>query len=223
MSSPIVSYLRVSTAKQGASGLGLDAQRAAIAAFCAAEGLAIVAEVVEVESGKGADALATRPELRRALDIAKRHKAPVVVAKLDRLSRDVAFISGLMAHNVPFFVSELGRDVKPFMLHIYAAIAQQERDLISRRTRDALQAKAARGEVVGNVANLDAHRAEATAANRAAADRAAANVLPIIDAIRATGATTLQAIADALTARGVATPRGGAWTATAVRRALARA
>ena len=119
----LVAYYRVSTAGQGRSGLGLEAQRAAVQAFAQAEGLAIVAEYTEVETGKGADALDRRPQLAAALKHAKRSKASVCVAKLDRLSRDVAFIASLMAQRVPFIVSSLGRNADPFMLHIYAALA----------------------------------------------------------------------------------------------------
>src|SRR4249920_407510 len=116
--SPLVAYYRVSTQKQGRSGLGLEAQRAAVAAFARAEGFEIAAEYTEIETGKGADALDRRPQLAAALKHAKRSKASVCVAKLDRLSRDVHFISGLMMHKVPFIVCALGRNVDPFTLHI---------------------------------------------------------------------------------------------------------
>ena len=132
--SPLIAYYRVSTQKQGRSGLGLEGQRAAVKAFAAAEGFEIVAEFTEVETGKGSDALDRRPQLKAALKAAKTAKCEVAVAKLDRLSRDVAFISGLMAQRVPFIVAALGRNVDPFMLHIYAALAPQERAMISRRT-----------------------------------------------------------------------------------------
>ena len=138
--SKFVAYYRVSTQQQGRSGLGIEAQRAAVARFAAAEGIEIAAEHVEVETGKGSDALDRRPQLAAALKRAKAEKCPVVVAKLDRLSRDVAFISGLMAQRVAFIVTELGPDVDPFMLHIYAALAEKERALISARTKDALAA-----------------------------------------------------------------------------------
>ena len=124
MARNIVSYLRVSTDRQGKSGLGLDAQRDAISRFAATEGLDVLAEFVEVETGKGTDALDRRPVLGEALAQAKQAKAAIVVAKLDRLSRDVAFISGLMAQKVPFVVTEHGADCDPFMLHIYAALAE---------------------------------------------------------------------------------------------------
>jgi len=113
---PAIAYIRVSTARQGRSGLGLEAQCAAIARFCEAEGFEIVREHIEVETGKGADALDRRPELAAALAEARRRKCPVLVAKLDRLSRDVAFIAGLMAQRVPFIVAELGPDADPFTL-----------------------------------------------------------------------------------------------------------
>src|SRR4051794_14475182 len=119
-----VAYRRVSSARQGRSGLGLEAQRAAIATFAAANGyeLATGAEFTEVETGKGADALERRPQLAAALAKARKLRCPVIVAKLDRLSRDVHFVSGLMAERVPFIVAELGSGVDPFMLHIYAAL-----------------------------------------------------------------------------------------------------
>ena len=131
---PLIAYHRVSTAAQGRSGLGLDAQRAAVQAFAKAEGFDIVETFTEIETGKGSDALERRPELKAALKAAKRLKCQVAVAKLDRLSRDVAFIAGLMAQRVPFIVTALGRNVDPFTLHIYAALAEQERRMISQRT-----------------------------------------------------------------------------------------
>src|SRR4051812_20754636 len=118
---PIISYLRVSTSSQGRSGLGLEAQREANARFAEAHGFTVAAEHVEVETGKGADALERRPILAAALADARKRKSPVLVSKLDRLSRDVHFISGLMAQRVPFIVAELGPEVDPFMLHVYAA------------------------------------------------------------------------------------------------------
>src|SRR5215216_3898466 len=119
-----------------------------------AEGMTIIGEYVEVETGKGADALDRRPQLAAVLLAAKKAKCSVLVSKLDRLSRDVAFISGLMAQRVPFIVAELGRDADPFMLHLYAALAEKERRLISERTTAALQAKKAAGSKLGNPTNL---------------------------------------------------------------------
>jgi DNA invertase Pin-like site-specific DNA recombinase len=219
----IISYIRVSTGKQGKSGLGIEAQREAIARFATAEGREVLAEFVEVETGKGSDALDRRPKLAEALAKAKKAKAPVVVAKLCRLSRDVAFISGLMAQRVAFIVAELGADADPFMLHIYAALAEKERALIAHRTRAALAQKKAQGALLGNRTNLPDAQAKGVLANREAADAFAANVLPIVRQIQASGATTLRAIADALNNRGVRTARGGAWHDSTVRNLLARA
>jgi DNA invertase Pin-like site-specific DNA recombinase len=223
MSNAVIAYYRVSTAAQGRSALGLDAQRAAVVAFAAREGLTILAEHIEVETGKGADALARRPILREALAVARKAKAAVCVARLDRLSRDVAFISALMAQGIAFVVASLGRDVPDFMLHVYASLAQEERRLIAERTREALARKRARGEPLGNIAALDAGRAAANASNARAADLFAANILPIIREIQAAGHTSLRAIAAELTRRNIATARGGAWSADAVRAVLLRA
>src|SRR5271166_6426441 len=140
-----IAYYRVSTARQGKSGLGIEAQRVAVLRFAEAEGFDLIGQHVEVETGKGADALDRRPELGRALAQARKAKCPVVVAKLDRLSRDVHFISGLMAQRVPFIVAELGPDVDPFVLHLYAALAEKERRMISIRTKEGLARAKARG------------------------------------------------------------------------------
>ena len=150
MSANVVAYYRVSTQKQGRSGLGLDAQRAAIRRFAEDECLTISAEHIEIETGKGADGLERRPELAKALKAARNDKCAVVVAKLDRLSRDVAFIATLMTQRVPFIVAELGMNADPFMLHIYAALAEHERRMISERTRQALAAARERGVLLGN-------------------------------------------------------------------------
>ena len=219
----VVGYLRVSTGRQGKSGLGLEAHSEAIARFAAAKGLDVVAEHVEVESGKGSDALDRRPVLREALAQAKKAKASICVAKLDRLSRDVSFIAGLMAQRVPFIVTELGADCDPFMLHIYAALAEKERALISERTRAALARKKAQGAKLGNRTNLAEASAKGQQAQRDAANAFAAKILPVIREIQGRGATTLRAIAAELARRNVRTPRGGAWSAAAVRSLLLRA
>jgi DNA invertase Pin-like site-specific DNA recombinase len=217
-----VAYLRVSTERQGRSGLGLEAQRELISTFAAREGISVAAEFVEVETGKGSDALDRRPQLAAALTQARRLKCPVVVAKLDRLSRDVHFISGLMAHQTPFIVAELGADADPFMLHLYAALAEKERKLISDRTKAALAAKKAQGIALGNRTNLETARLAAAKSTVAAADAFARNVRPIIDQVQAAGATTYRAIASALNARGVKTSRGGRWQAATVRNVILR-
>jgi DNA invertase Pin-like site-specific DNA recombinase len=223
MQNPLVAYYRVSTASQGRSGLGLDAQRAAVARFAVAEGFKVVSEFTEIETGKGADALDRRPQLAASLAAARRNgkACPVVVAKLDRLSRDVHFISGLMAQRVPFISAELGPDVEPFLLHLYAALAEKERAQISKRTKEALAAAKTRGQKLGNP-RLDAARAVANAAAKAGADAHAAAVMPAIREAQAGGAKTLRAIAAALNGRGIATARGGKWEATTVRNILRR-
>ncbi len=218
-----VGYVRVSTAAQGASGLGLDAQREAIERFAATEGYALAEIMVEIETGKGSDALERRPVLKRALAAARRMGAPVIVAKLCRLSRDVAFIAALMAERVPFIVAELGAKADPFMLHIYAALAEQERRMISERTKAALAAAKARGKVLGGHRGFIPDAVAGGAGARAKADAFAADLVPVIDDMRAQGVTSLNGIAAALTAKGVTTARGGAWTATAVKNLLARA
>jgi DNA invertase Pin-like site-specific DNA recombinase len=219
---PLIAYFRVSTAKQGRSGLGLEAQREALARFAASEGFEIVREFVEVETGKGADALDRRPQLAAALAEARRRKCVVGVAKLDRLSRDVHFISGLMAERVQFIVAELGADVDPFILHLFAALAEKERAMIATRTRDALARAKARGVKLGGPKLAQARKA-AVRSIGAGADRHAANVLPIIREIQRAGTTTLERIAEALNARGVPTARGGRWHPMTVRNVLARA
>ncbi|HEY8033949.1 MAG TPA: recombinase family protein [Methylocella sp.] len=223
MTKPLIAYFRVSTREQGRSGLGLDAQRAAIARFALAEGFEVVGEFVEVETGKGADALERRPQLAAALAEARRHgkSCSVAVAKLDRLSRDVHFISGLMTHRVPFLVAELGADVEPFMLHLHAALAERERKLISERTKAALAAATARGQTLGNPRLADA-RALANARHSAGAEAFAVTVAPAIRAAQAAGAKTLREIAAALNGRGVTTARGNRWEAQTVANVLRR-
>jgi DNA invertase Pin-like site-specific DNA recombinase len=207
----VVAYIRVSTQTQGKSGLGIEAQRDAIARFAEAEGLEMLNEYVEVETGKGSDAIDRRPQLAAALRQARKAKAAVVVAKLDRLSRDVHFISGLMAHKVPFIVAELGADCDPFMLHIYAALAEKERALISQRTTVALAQAKQRGTVLGNRTNLGEAQRKGNDIQRAQADAFAASMMPVIHQLQAQGITTVRAIAAALNERGVRTARGGDW------------
>ena len=220
--SSVIGYVRVSTATQGRSGLGVEAQQVALKRFAASEGFALSHVFVEVETGKGADALDRRPQLAAALSEARKQRCPVVVAKLDRLSRDVHFISGLMAHRVPFLVAELGPDVDPFILHLFAALAEKERSMIAARTKAALAAAKARGVMLGGPKLAEARKA-ASVALSALADRQAANALPVIREIQRAGTKSLRRIADALNARGITTPRGGKWHASSVRNALARA
>jgi DNA invertase Pin-like site-specific DNA recombinase len=219
----VVAYVRVSTQTQGKSGLGIEAQRDAIARFAEAEGLELLGEFVEVETGKGCDAIDRRPQLAAALRQARKAKAAVVVAKLDRLSRDVHFISGLMAHKVPFIVAELGADCDPFMLHIYAALAEKERALISQRTTAALAQAKQRGVVLGNRTNLGEAQKRGNDIQRAQADAFAASVMPVIRQLEAQGVTTVRAIAAALNERGVRTARGGDWHHATVHALMHRA
>jgi DNA invertase Pin-like site-specific DNA recombinase len=222
--SNVIAYIRVSTDSQSRSGLGLDAQRQAITDFCAAEGVKVRETFVEVETGKGADALDRRPQLNAAIAQARLYRAAVVVARLDRLSRDVAFISGLMAQKVPFIVTALGSDVDPFMLHIYAAVAEKERAMISERTRAALQAAKARGVRLGNPKGRDTFGDEArerarslSAAVRRDKARARAKALaPTLRKLRGKGITSANGLAAALNEKGIATAQGKRWTARAV-------
>jgi DNA invertase Pin-like site-specific DNA recombinase len=206
-----VAYRRVSSAEQGKSGLGLDAQKEAIARFAALEGIEIAETFTEVQSAKG-DTLARRPQLAAALKAARKIKGPVIVAKLDRLSRDVHFISGLMAERVPFIVAELGADTDPFMLHIYAALAEKERRLISQRTKDGLAAAKARGVNLGG-RNAGSDKTAAEASARAEQLRAVTGELASLSAYQA---------AKELNRRAVMAASGGKWSATQVARVRTR-
>ena len=215
---PAVAYIRVSKPKQGRSRLGLEAQQAAIKAFCAQHGYKIEAEYREVETGKGADALVRRPELAAAMKTARKlgkgsntSAAPVIIAKLDRLSRDVHFISGLMVQRVPFIVTELGPDVDPFMLHIHAAVAEKERSRIAQRTKEALAAAKARGQQLGNPDIGKLRKAEA--------EERATHLRAIIEPLRSLPAKRISTV---LNDRKITTPRGGKWQATQVIRLLNR-
>jgi DNA invertase Pin-like site-specific DNA recombinase len=197
-----VAYLRVSTTRQGDSGLGLDAQRAAVQAFARQQGGQIVAEYVEVESGKRSD----RPELAKALQAARKGRATLLIAKLDRLARNVAFIATMMDAGVDFVACD-----QPFAsrltLHILAAVAEDEARRISERTRAALAAAKARGTKLGSpIAAQTA--AKARAARSAYAAKANATTQAVIREIRASGVETLAGIARVLTVRGIKTPAG---------------
>ena len=211
-----VAYFRVSTDKQGKSGLGLDAQRQAVLQFLDGGSWSLIGELTEIESGKRNE----RPELDKALATCKRHKAKLVIAKLDRLSRNLAFIATLMDSGVEFVAVD-NPHANKLTVHILAAVAQHEREMIAQRTKDALQAAKARGVVLGNP-KLDAVRDRAVASVRADADRFAKNVAPIIREIQSSGVASHRAIARSLNARGVATARGGEWTAVQVGSILRR-
>ncbi len=215
-----VSYLRVSTQKQGAFGLGMDAQRSTVAEHVRHERGELVAEYVEVESGTRRD----RPQLAAALAACRAHRAILVVAKLDRLARNVAFVSALMESGVDFVAADMPMVTK-LTIHILAAVAEEEARMISVRTKAALAAAKARGKKLGNP-NLRAGdatmAAAASAANVAKSRRRASDVLPYIQQAKAAGATSLAQLAAALAARGVPTASGsGAWHPASVRRVLA--
>ena len=214
---PAILYCRCSTAEQGKSGLGLLAQSEAVRLFAAAEGFKIVEEISEVASGKlGLD---ERDGLRNALAKAKTLKCPVIVAKLDRLSRDVSFISGLMARGVPFIVAELGMDTDPFVLHLYAALSEKERRLIGARTKAALATLKGQGALLGNRTNLNEAQAKGQARNAAKAAAFAAKMHPIINNIR-TPDMSMATIAAKLNEMGFRTALNGTWHQSTVSRLL---
>ncbi len=220
----IVSYLRVSTARQGASGLGLEAQRAAVQGFAVAGGHTIVAELLEVESGSKAD----RPQLAAALATCRLHRATLVIAKLDRLARNVAFIANLMDGGVDFVACDMPH-ANRLTLHLLAAIAEHEREMISQRTKAALAAAKARGVRLGNP-NGAAHLREhcKTAAAKSALARAAkasahrqAIAATIVELVEA-GIVGTAALARHLNQRGIPSPSGGVWSVGQMRVTLTR-
>ncbi|WP_336979703.1 recombinase family protein [Altererythrobacter fulvus] len=219
----VVAYYRVSTEGQGRSGLGLEAQREAVSSLCSSRGWQMVAEFTEVESGKRSD----RPELQAAMHRAKVTGATLVVAKLDRLSRSVAFLSALQDSGGRFLAADMP-EANELTVHIMAAVAQAERKAISRRTIEALAAAKARGTRLGNPNGAAALRRAAKGnvaaieAVKAGAAERATDLAPVIADIQAAGATSLQAIASELNVRGIVTPRGGKWHPSSVRNLLAR-
>jgi DNA invertase Pin-like site-specific DNA recombinase len=220
-----IGYVRVSTSAQGRSGLGLEAQRAAIARFAEAEGLDITQVYEEIETGSGADALDRRPQLAAALKTARKAKSPVLVAKLDRLSRDVHFISGLMSHRVEFVVCDLGRQSDPFVLHLYAALAEKERAMISARTKAGLAAAKARGTKLGMTARPKSEvRKIATSGAKANQMAALERIESIRWAIESalSGNTSLRKASDLLNERGIASPGDGRWHAPSLLKAARR-
>ena len=219
----IVSYLRVSTVKQGQSGLGLEAQAAAIDAYVEHRRARILGRFVEVESGKHND----RPELVKALHLAKVTGATLVIAKLDRLSRNAAFLLALQDSGVKFVAADMP-EANELTVGIMALVAQQEREAISRRTKEALRAAKARGRRLGNPNGAEALRraqrgnAAGVEAIKRQADRHAENLRPVIDALAKDHIASLGAIATALNDRGMLTPRGGRWHKSSVQNLLAR-
>ncbi len=221
-----VSYLRVSTARQGVSGLGLEAQRAAVQAHLNGGAWKIVAETVEVETGKDN----ARPELAKAMRLCRLHGATLLVAKLDRLSRNVAFISKLMEEKVKFCAADMP-EADETHLHMMSVFAQHEARMISTRTIAALKAKKARGAVLGGRrvsakrwAGIAAEGRKASILSRTHQSAGwATDVQGIIKDIQAEGAATLREIAAALNDRGIPTAKGGEWSATQVMRVVNRA
>jgi DNA invertase Pin-like site-specific DNA recombinase len=211
-----LAYYRVSTQQQGLSGLGLEAQQAAVRAYLNGGDWELVAEVTEVETGKGANALDRRPKLADALALCKRLKATLVIAKLDRLARNVHFISGLIESGVEFVAADMPHANKT-MLQIHAVMSEHERDQISARTKAALAAAKARGVKLGNPENLVANVAERQEAANAFANKLRA----LVDGMKARGLTQ-RAMVDELNGLGIKTARGGAWGLVQFQRVLKR-
>jgi DNA invertase Pin-like site-specific DNA recombinase len=215
-----IAYYRVSTDKQGQSGLGLEAQRAAVMAYLNGGNWMLLEEFTEVESGKRAD---NRPQLAEAMHQARLTGATLVIAKLGRLSRDAAFLLSLRDAGVDFVAADMP-NANRLTVGIMALVAEQEREMISARTKAALAAAKARGVKLGGDrggrAPVDA-AAKAAEARRKAADEFASNVAPMMREMREIGAS-LHQIAATMASKGIRTPRGGAWTATAVKNVLAR-
>jgi DNA invertase Pin-like site-specific DNA recombinase len=215
-----VAYYRVSTAKQGDSGLGLEAQQAAVRSYLNGGRWKLVSELTEIESGK----LNDRPRLAEALALCRIHGATLIIAKLDRLARNVAFISNLMESGVDFIAVDFPQ-ANRLTIHILAAVAEHEAVMISARTRAALAAAKARGVKLGcgNDAiaahAMTGHRAS-VAARKAKASKRAGDLVPVIQSIQQTGAGSLRQIAGVLNKRGIRTPRGGEWSAVQVQRML---
>ncbi len=206
-----VAYYRVSTDEQGRSGLGLEAQRKAVIDFLNGGSWEMVAEFTEVESGRKSD----RPELEHALKLCKKRKATLVIAKLDRLARNVHFISGLMERGVRFCAVEFP-NADPFMLHVHAAMAEHERRLISARTKAGLERAKARGVKLGK------HGKKLAKQNAARAKQEAMQLAATVAEIRRAGMTTVRGIADELNTREIPTSRGGHWHPQTVSRLLKR-
>jgi DNA invertase Pin-like site-specific DNA recombinase len=216
-----ISYLRVSTDRQGKSGLGLEAQRTSVADFLNGGQWKLIKEFVEVESGKRAD----RPQLEAALAACRLHGAKLVIAKLDRLSRDAHFLLGLDKAGVDFVAADMP-NANRLTVGIMAMVAEEERRMISARTKAALAAAKARGTKLGGnrgVKPTAKMRALSTAALRQRADARAADIGPTIRVLQAAGATSLRVIAAGLNEQGIPTARGqGVWSAIQVQRVLQR-
>lgn len=218
-----ISYLRVSTARQGSSGLGLEAQREAVTRYLNGGSWTLVQELVEVESGKRND----RPQIAEALRLCRLHKATLIIAKLDRLARNVHFISSLMESGVDFIACDFP-EANRLTVHILAAVAEHEAEMISGRTKSALAAAKSRGVKLGGLRGNSSRMKEIAvrgcSASAVARSRAASirrdDLLSLISEARSKGYASLRQIAGDLNAQGVSAPRGGVWSATQVGRVL---
>lgn len=206
-----VAYYRVSTDRQGRSGLGLEAQREAVRGYVAQRAGAVLDEFTEVETGKRSD----RPELAAALETCRRHKATLVIAKLDRLARNMAFVANLMEGRADFVAADMPHADK-FTIHIFAALAEEEGRRISQRTKAALAAAKVRGVRLGATGAILAER------YRAEANAQAVELAPVVIELRRSGVTTVRGLAAALNAKAIPTAGGGPWRAGTVHRLLRR-
>ncbi|MDF3832151.1 recombinase family protein [Cupriavidus basilensis] len=211
-----IAYYRVSTQKQGQSGLGLEAQREGVARYLNGGAWELVAEFEEHESGKGADALAKRPQLRAAMDACRKHGATLLIAKLDRLARNVHFVSGLIEAGCDFVAADMP-EANKVMIQMHAVMSEWERDQISKRTKEALAAAKARGVKLGKPENLRGNVAERVEA----ADAFAANLTSTLRGYQAAGLSQRRMVEE-LNRLGVRTPKGGEWHLAQLQRVLAR-
>jgi DNA invertase Pin-like site-specific DNA recombinase len=218
-----VLYFRVSTAKQGADGHGIAAQKQAVAAFLNGGSWKVVGEFTEVESGKRDD----RPELAKAIEACRLYGARLVVAKLDRLSRDIHFLTGLERAGIRFVAADMP-EANEMVVHMMAVVAQAERKMISKRTKDALAAAKAKGVKLGGFRFngkrfTDADHEAAREALKAKTGTQAARLAPMITELQQAGITSATGLAKALTERGIPTARGGEkWSTVQIQRVLAR-
>lgn len=218
MQGKYVAYYRVSTQQQGRSGLGLEAQRKTVSAYLNDGRWDLLGEFTEVETAKGANTLDKRPQLRAALELCKRQKATLLVAKLDRLARNVHFLSGLMESGVKFIAVDMP-DVNRLTVHVLAAVAEHEREMISMRTRDALAAAKARGVKLGKAGPLNLLRINDR--RHAYAEEHAMRLRAILQGMQSRGCTQ-RAMVTELNSLGLKAPRGGAWHLATLQRVFER-